>query len=161
MALNSTPVRQAVAIVTRVNVDKGGRLLWHGVFLFLLGLLTGVFTGLMTNPRMGLSSHLEGVLNGLFLLALGLSWGHLRLSARAGSTLFWLALYGTYVNWATTLAAAILGTSRQTPIAGAGHQAADWQEALVDFGLYSLTLAMLAVCVIALLGLRGGEPEAT
>ncbi|MEB3033248.1 hydrogenase [[Mycobacterium] nativiensis] len=139
-----------------MGADKGRALLWHGIFLFLLGLLTGLTTGLMNNPRMGLSSHLEGVMNGLFLLALGLVWGRLRLSARWLTALFWLALYGTYVNWASTLAAAIFGTGRMTPIAGAGHHAAAWQENLVDAGLYSLSVAMLAVCVIALVGLRPG-----
>lgn len=139
-----------------LGADKARALLWHGFFLFLLGLLTGLATGAMDNPRMGLSSHLQGVLNGLFLLVLGLLWDRLRLPGRWLTALFWLALYGTYVNWASTLAAAIFGTGRTTPIAGAGHRAADWQENLVAFGLYSLSVAMLTVCVIALLGLRPG-----
>ncbi|MEB3019875.1 hydrogenase [[Mycobacterium] crassicus] len=139
-----------------MSADKGRGLLWHGIFLFLLGLLTGIASGSLENPRMGLSSHLEGVMNGLFLLTLGLLWGRLRLSARWLTALFWLALYGTYVNWASTLAAAIFGTGRTTPIAGAGHRGAVWQENLVDFGLFSLSVAMLAVCVIALVGLRPG-----
>lgn len=139
-----------------MSADKSRALLWHGVFLFLLGLLAGLATGAMNNPRMGLSAHLEGVLNGLFLMALGLLWGRLRISARWLTVLFWSALYGAYMNWASTLAAAIFGTSRTTPIAGAGHHAAAWQENLVDAGLYSLSVAMLAVCVIALVGLRPG-----
>ena len=61
----------------------GRKLLWHGVFLFLLGLLTGLGAGLVENPRMALSSRLEGVMNGLFLVVLGFFWGHLRLSARS------------------------------------------------------------------------------
>lgn len=140
-----------------MGTDKSRALLWHGIFLFLLGLLTGLATGAMNNPRMGLSSHLEGVMNGMFLIALGLLWGRLRLSARWLTILFWSALYGTYVNWASTLAAAIFGTGRTTQIAGAGHRAAEWQENLVDAGLYSLSAAMLAVCVIALVGLRPGD----
>lgn len=139
-----------------MTADKGRALLWHGVLLFLLGLLTGLATGAMTNPRMGLSAHLEGVMNGLFLMVLGLLWGRLRLPARWLTALFWLALYGTYVNWASTLAAAIFGTGRMTPIAGAGYVAEAWQENLVSAGLYTLSVAMLAVCVIALVGLRPG-----
>lgn len=138
------------------GADKGRTLLWFGVLLFLLGLLTGLVTGAMSNPRMGLSSHLEGVLNGMFLVVLGLLWGRLRLSARWLTALFWLALYGTYVNWASTLAAAVFGTGRTTPIAGAGRHGAGWQENLVDAGLYSLSVAMLAVCLITLVGLRPG-----
>jgi (hydroxyamino)benzene mutase len=47
------------------------RLMWHGMFLFLLGLVTGFAESGFTNVRMGLAAHLEGVLNGIFLVALG------------------------------------------------------------------------------------------
>jgi len=63
-------------------------------------------------------------------------------------------LYGTYANWASTLAAAVFGTGHSTPIAGAGHEAAAWQEGLVAFGLYSLSFAMVAAFVLFLRGLR-------
>jgi hypothetical protein len=42
------------------------RLMWHGLFLFLLGLVTGLLEQRFTNIRMGLSAHLEGVMNGTF-----------------------------------------------------------------------------------------------
>jgi hydroxylaminobenzene mutase len=134
--------------------DRSQRLVWHGLLLFLLGLLTGLAVGAVENPRMGLSAHLEGVMNGVFLAVLGVAWERLALGERAGAVLFWLALYGTYANWATTLLAALLGTSRSTPIAGAGFAGEAWQESLVDFGLISLSLAMIAACVLALVGLR-------
>lgn len=130
------------------------RLLWHGLFLFLVGLLTGFAVPLLTNPRMGLSAHLEGVMNGIFLLVLGLLWEWFVLSARPRLFLFWLAVYGAYANWFTTVLAAILGTSRRTPIAGVGFTGQAWQENLIDVGLISLALAMVAACVIALWGLR-------
>jgi len=114
---------------------RARRLIWHGVFLFFLGLVVGLIIPLLENPRMGLSAHMEGILNGLFLLVL---------------------LYGTYMNLASTLLAAVFGTSRSTPIAGAGFQGEPWQENLVDFGLFSLTAAMLVVCIIVLWGLRNG-----
>ena len=47
------------------------RLMWHGMLLFLLGLITGLLEQRFTNVRMGLSAHLEGVMNGILLLALG------------------------------------------------------------------------------------------
>src|ERR1700753_4150644 len=43
-----------------------------GLVLFLLGLLTGFAVPAVKNPRMALSSHLEAVLNGMFLVLLGL-----------------------------------------------------------------------------------------
>ena len=62
--------------------DKKRQLLWHGMFLFLLGLLTGLVEQQFTNTRMGLAAHLEGVMNGTFLVALGAIWTDVRLSDR-------------------------------------------------------------------------------
>lgn len=136
------------------KTDYSRRLLWHGLLLFLLGLLTGLVVAMLPNPRMGLSAHLEGVMNGLFVAILGLMWSRVALSGRAATALFWLALYGAYANWATTLLAAVFATSRNTPIAGAGFGGLPWQENLVDFGLISLAVAMVAASGLALWGLR-------
>ncbi len=58
--------------------DSKRRLLWHGMFLFLLGLITGFVEQKFSNPRMGLAAHLEGVMNGIFLVAPGAAWADLR-----------------------------------------------------------------------------------
>lgn len=137
------------------------RLLQLGVTLFLLGLLTGFLLPAAANPRMALSSHLEGVLNGVFLLVLGAIWERLRLGRRARATAFWLAAYGTFTNWATTLVASMWGAgSQMMPLAGAGHTGSPGQEALIAVGLLSLSVAMLAVCPLVLWGLRGALPAA-
>jgi hypothetical protein len=36
------------------------RMAWHGMALFLLGLITGLLEQYFHNPRMGLAAHLEG-----------------------------------------------------------------------------------------------------
>jgi hypothetical protein len=57
----------------KIGMDTSNRhLMWYGMFLFLLGLLTGSVEQRFTNMRMGLAAHLEGVMNGIFLVALGL-----------------------------------------------------------------------------------------
>lgn len=139
------------------SADPGKRLLWHGMLLVLLGLLTGLVIPLLTNPRMGLSAHLEGVMNGLLLAVLGLAWPRIVLAARARIALVWLALYGAYVNWGFTLLGAIFGTNKRTPIAGAGFGAAVWQEQFIDVGLVSLSLAIIAAIALAVWGLRNSR----
>src|SRR5262245_19365836 len=114
------------------------RLMWHGVLLFLIGLITGLLEQHFTNMRMGLAAHLEGVMNGTFLVALGAIWGEVRLSPRLKTTAYWTALYGTYVNWAVTTLAAVFGTAALSPITGAGHQGEPWQESLVTIGFMSV-----------------------
>jgi len=154
------------ALGVRIRTEAGGgyrmqmqdharRLLWHGIFLFLLGLITGLAIPIISNHRMGLSAHLEALLNGILLLALGCLWPQLRLSAKAVSSAFWLALYGTYANWFFTLLGAILGTKALTPQAGAGFTATPLSEIVVGFGLVTLATVMLIVCVILLVGLSG------
>ena len=136
-------------------MDEAKRsVLWHGMFLFLLGLLTGFLELHFKNPRMGLAAHLEGVMNGTFLLALGAVWLEVRLSPAWKAAAYWGALYGTYVNWAMTTLAASLGTAALSPITAAGHSAPAWQERLVTAGLMSVGLVTVATSVLILLGLR-------
>ncbi|MDZ4859655.1 MAG: hydrogenase [Candidatus Hydrogenedentes bacterium] len=130
-------------------------LLRCGIALFLLGLLTGLMVPVLNNPRMALSSHLEGILNGIFLMVLSLAWPQFRLSARAQKIAFGLVLFGTYTNWGTTLLAAAWGTGTMTPIAAPDHAGASWQELIVNFGLVSLSIAMVVSCCIFIWGLRG------
>jgi len=66
--------------------------MWHGMFLFLLGLVTGLLERRFTNMRMGVSAHLEGVMNGIFLVAVGAIWNEVRLSPPAKTAAFWTTL---------------------------------------------------------------------
>lgn len=100
------------------------RLCWHGAVLLLAGMLTGLVEAQFTNVRMGLAAHLEGVMNGILLLALGAAWGHLRLGARAHAFAFRALLYGAWANWGFTTLAAIWGTTGLSPITAAGRAAA-------------------------------------
>ena len=130
------------------------RLMWHGMLLFLLGLVTGFVEQRFTNVRMGLAAHLEGVMNGIFLLALGAVWNEVRLSAPAKATAYWTALYGTYVNWLVTTLAAIFGTAALSPITGVGHSGRPWQEDLVTVGFLSVGAVIVACSLLVLWGLR-------
>jgi hydroxylaminobenzene mutase len=134
-------------------MDLKRRLIWHGIFLFLLGLLTGAVVSWFTNPRLGLSAHLAGVGSGAFLLALGAAWNEVKLAPRAATAAFWLALYGSYGGWMSLLLGAAFGTSRSTPIAGAGHVGAPWQEEIVDIGLVTMSAAIIVACAFILRGL--------
>ena len=132
------------------------RLIWHGMFLFLLGLVTGFAEQRFTNVRMGLAAHLEGVMNGTFLVALGAIWAEVRLPAAAKVTAYWTALYGTYVNWLVTTLAAIFGTAALSPITAAGHNGLPWQESLVTAGFVSVGVVIVVASLLVLWGLRAG-----
>ena len=132
-------------------------LFWYGMFLFLVGLLTGFVEEKFANPRMGLAAHLEGVMNGTFLLALGAVWTEVKLSTRLEATAYWTALYGTYANWVVTTLAAVFGTAALSPITGAGHSGQPWQERVVTVGFISVGIAMVVSSILVLWGLRRTE----
>ena len=114
----------------------------------------GVAEERFANARMGLAAHLEGVMNGTFLVALGAAWTEVRLSGRLKAAAYWSALYGTYANWAVTTLAAIFGTAALSPITGAGHRGQPWQETVVTAGFLSVGIVIIAASILVLWGLR-------
>lgn len=125
-----------------------------GLVLFLLGLLIGFAIPALKNPRMALSSHLEGVLNGMFLVLLGLLWPHLHLPHAWGVTAVALIVYAAYANWLATLLAAAWNAGRKlAPIAATDHVASAAKEGVVGFLLVSLAVAIVAGVGIVIAGL--------
>jgi hydroxylaminobenzene mutase len=131
-----------------------GRLFLHGTALFLLGLFSGLAAPIFRNPRMGLSAHLEGVMNGMFFLIVALAWDRLELSSRCRSALFGLLLWAGYANWLACLMGGIFGASRMTPIAGAGFTAAVWQEMLVSGLFVSVGITMIGAAGLMFWGFK-------
>lgn len=134
--------------------DQARRLLLLGAWLLLLGLVTGLLVPALANPRMGVSSHMEGVLNGMLLLVLGLVWPRLVLSDRWRRIAAACSIYGAFTNWGTLLLAAALNAGGTLTVAAEGRAGSPLAEALVNFGLASLTLAMLTAAVTLIVGLR-------
>jgi hydroxylaminobenzene mutase len=104
--------------------------MWHGMSLFLIGLVTGLNERRFKNMRMALSAHLEGVMNGTFLIALGATWGHVELPLRVEKAARWSALYGTYGSWLFTTAGAAMGTAAANPILSQGHHGSHGRKGL-------------------------------
>lgn len=141
-----------------VDMDSGPtkrRLIRHGMILFLIGLVTGFIEPQFRNVRMGMAAHLEGVMNGTFLVALGAVWNELKLTPRLNAAAYGTALYGTYANWGITTLAAIFGTVALSPITGPSHPAEAWQEQIVTIGFMSVGIAIVASSLLVIWGLRG------
>jgi len=137
---------------THLKKWQADRLLFLGILLFLLGLIIALLIPIMNNPRMGVSAHLEGTMNGMFLLILGLIWINVSVNARWLKAAFWLTIYGSFANFLAVSIGAFTGAGKMMPIAG-GKEGAVLVEGLISFLLVSLTLAMLLVCCIVLTGL--------
>lgn len=131
-----------------------------GFLLFTLALLTGLAVPAFLNHRMAVAAHLTGVLNCLVLIALGLAWGLLTMSPVRAKLTRGAFLYGAYAGWATSCLAAAWGTSRLTPLSGAGYSAAPWKEGLVQALQVSIVLVILAGAVSVVHALRAPRAPA-
>jgi hydroxylaminobenzene mutase len=134
------------------------RMMWHGMFLFLIGLVTGMHERRFKNMRMALSAHLEGVMNGTFLIAVGAIWGHVELPSRVEKAARWTALYGAYGNWLFTTVGAALGTAAANPILSQGHHGKPWQERFAGAGFRSIAYSILIAVMLLLWGLARRKP---
>lgn len=119
-----------------------------GALLLLVGLLSGVFVPQMINPRMGFSAHLAGVQNALVLLVIAAVWQHVVLPQRLQTLLCWLVITSMYGFWFALQLAAVWGTSRATPIAGAGFAGLEAQEAAVTILLRGTSLAAILAALL-------------
>ena len=135
------------------QTSQANRLIFLGLLLFFLGLVIGLFVQNMSNPRMALSAHLQGITNGMFLMVLGLIWGKLILTSRWLNITFWVTIFGTFANLIAVLIAAITGAGKMMPIAG-GKEGSLAVEGVISFLLVSLSLSMLFICVLAMIGFR-------
>lgn len=148
MTTTLEPLAAAPPVSTASRLRPDRTLVRAGLLLFLLGLATGLCTPWFANTRMGLASHLQGLLNGLFLMVLAVLWPDLDLGPRVRRLGLGLALYGTFANWAATFAAAWWGAGAMMPIAGQGRHGSAAQEAAISGLLLSLTAAMLVLLLL-------------
>jgi hydroxylaminobenzene mutase len=140
----------------------GHRLLQLGALLFLLGLLVGLAVPRFAVPRLGLSTHLLGILQGIFLMVAGLLWPRLRLTRSLSRVGRVLASYGCVAAWLANLGAAVWGAgSAMVPIAAGGVQGSALQEALIKVLLISAALSLISSAGLILWGLRGSPQAAS
>src|SRR5579859_1866556 len=135
--------------------SQSQRLLQTGVALFLAAILLGLAIPQFTVPRLALSAHLVGILQGIFLVVAGLLWSRLSLTTRQFKLAFWLLLYQAIAAPLSNLLAAAWGAGNSIiPMAaGAAHGSAV-QEGVIDIGLRSAGAALIVGLLLMLWGLR-------
>src|ERR1700757_1396515 len=92
-----------------IRTRQGHRLLQIGTAIFLFALFVGLTVQKFTVPRLGLSVHLLGLMQGLLLAVMGLLWPKLALPTGLLRTAFWLIVYGCLAALAANFLAAIWG----------------------------------------------------
>jgi len=143
------------------RAQDGHHLLRVGIVLFLFALLVGLGVPRFAVPRLGLSTHLLGLMQGTFLLVAGSLWPKLTLTravSRAGS---YLAAYGCIAAWTANLLAALWGAGNSMlPIAAGQARGNVVQERIIAAGLVTAAVSLIAMAIIILWGLRGSIVDA-
>ena len=96
------------------KVHEGHRLLRLGILLFLFALLVGLAVPAFAVPRLGLSAHLLGIMQGMFLIITGLLWAKLRLTRTMSRLGFCLVIYGCFAAWTANVLAGVWGAGNST-----------------------------------------------
>jgi (hydroxyamino)benzene mutase len=141
----------------------GHRLLQVGAGLFLLGLVVGLVVPRFPVPRLGLSTHLLGLMQGTFLMVAGLLWPRLRLTRAVSRIGCGLASYGCLAAWTANLCGAVWGAgSSMVPLAAGGARGTVFQEGVIRLLLLSAAPCLISVVGLLLWGLRNSpRPESS
>jgi hydroxylaminobenzene mutase len=143
-----------------VTSRRGHRLLQIGVALFLVAALLGLAIPYFPAPRLALSAHLVGILQGIFLLLVGLLWSRLRLGPAQSRLAFWLLAYQGIAAFLANLLAGVWGAgSSIIPMAAGGVRGSAAQELVINAALRSAGAALIAGLLVVLWGLRGNGTQ--
>jgi hydroxylaminobenzene mutase len=135
---------------------QGRRLLQLGVALILLISFEGFAIPYLAAPRLGLSAHSLGALEGVLLLAFGLVWPRLDLGPRAAGIAFGSLIYSALAIVAAYLLAGIWGAGGSTiRLAAGGVHGSRLQETVIRIVAYSSAPTGIAAFALVLWGLRG------
>jgi (hydroxyamino)benzene mutase len=142
------------------RLGQSRHLLQVGVALLLFTSFEGFAVPYLAAPALGLSVHRLGALQAVLLVALGLLWPKLSLSATTSRAAFWLLIYSTFAILAAYIMASIWGAGNETiPLAaGAAHGSAP-QETVIKVVAYSSAPTGIISFVLILWGLRGATYE--
>jgi len=138
--------------------QQGQRLLQMGIVFILYSSVEGFVIPHFGSPRVGLSTHTLGALQGVLLLALGLLWPKLSLRAIASRVAFWCLLYSALAILGAYSIAAAWGVGNETIVLagelphGLRHGTA-LQETLIKILSYSSAPTGLTAFALVLWGL--------
>jgi (hydroxyamino)benzene mutase len=136
----------------------GHRLIQLGALLFLVSLLIGLAVPVFAVPRLALSVHLLGLMQGLFLMIAGILWPRLALARGASNAAFWLLAYGCVAAWTANLLGATWGAGNSiVPIAAGAARGSDLQETVIVVMLRSGGASLIVGTALLFWGLRRAE----
>ena len=138
---------------------QGQRLLQTGIVFILYASFEGFAIPFVASPRVGLSAHTLGALEGVLLLALGLLWPRLSLRAIASRVAFGCLVYSAFAILGAYTIAAAWGVGNETIVLAGElphglHHGSAFQETLIKILSYSSAPTGIIAFALILWGLR-------
>lgn len=128
------------------------QILFHGGLMTVLSLLSGFTILFALSPRIALSSHTIGLMQGATLIALAGAWHLLNAPPKTLKILKYTILIGFYANWISLQLSAIWSAGKEFyPVNGKDMPAgsAPWQDMLVSaIGFVSMVVLVSAVIIV-------------
>ena len=141
---------------TEAAQQYGHRLIQVGASLFLVALFVGLAIPRFALPRLGLSTHLLGLMQGTFLMVAGVVWPRLRLPRILSLVGCGLAIYGCLAAWTANLCGAIWAAGgAMVPLAAGAARGTAIQEGIIRVLLVSAALCLIGAAGLLVWGLRG------
>ncbi|MDE3245624.1 MAG: hypothetical protein KGN80_06015 [Acidobacteriota bacterium] len=139
---------------------QGHRLLQVAILQFIFAALVGLAIPLFKAPRLALSAHLIALLQGLFLIGLGILWPRLRITSGQSRFAFWLLVYQGIAAPISNLLASVWGAGGSiVPMASGGAHGTAFQEVIVNVGLRTSGATLIIGLLFVAWGLRGLDSE--
>ncbi len=141
--------------------DYERRLVLHGIIIIFLGLIAGfpfvtaIQSGTAENVRAWRMAHMEGVINGLLMLAIAGVGSRIALDARKQAIAFWGLMITGYGNIIASIVGAVTGNRGLEPAGPVANY--------VVLGLFTLAIigVVVALALIAYGARSGGSPATT
>jgi (hydroxyamino)benzene mutase len=131
--------------------EQARGLLQLGLVLFFLALLVGIVVPHFSVPRLALSLHLLGVLQGTFLIAISAVWPRLNLTRTTSLLASGLLAYGCVAAWLANLLGAYWGAGNTLlPMAAGAAQGSSLQEGIIAVLLRSSAVTLVAAILLML-----------
>jgi hydroxylaminobenzene mutase len=132
--------------------SEARQILFHGGLMIFLSLMSGFTVYFALAPRMALSSHTVGLLQGAILIAIAGAWHLLNASPKYLKIIKYTLLIGFYGNWICYLLVGLWSAGRSNyPIFGKDMPvgAAPWQDLTVTVLGYLSGLILVSAVLIA------------
>jgi (hydroxyamino)benzene mutase len=134
------------------STNEARQILFHGGLMTLLSLLSGFTVFFALAPRIALSSHTIGLIQGGMLIALAGAWHLLDASPKTLKIIKYTLIIGFYTNWLSLQLSALWSAAKDTfPVNGKDMPdgAAPWQNSIVTvMGYLSVLVLVSAVLII-------------